>query len=103
MKGIKMTMLKNRVITLYDRKTSMRLANAEWQILDYICYAEKMRRKNLLELIDQNRNPELGLTAAVRLFSLRYLDSLMPKSNFGYSTAHNNHQNLEMTLNKLHA
>jgi predicted DNA-binding ribbon-helix-helix protein len=78
----------------------MRLANAEWRILDCICYAEKMKRKNLLELIDQKRNPELGLTAAVRLFSLRYLDSLTDKTSFGYNVAHNHH-NLEMTLNML--
>lgn len=92
-----MTMLRNKVITLYNRKTSMRLANAEWQIIDHICYAEKMKRKNLFELIDQNRNPELGLTASVRLFALQYLDSLAQKNTLGYAIAAN-HINLQNSL-----
>ncbi len=92
-----MTILKNRVITLYDKKTSMRLASAEWQILDHICYAEKMKRKNLLELIDQYRDPCIGFTAAVRLFSLKYLDSLALKNTLGYAISAN-HKNLENTL-----
>ena len=97
-----MKMLKNRVVSLYNRKTSMRLAVSEWQILDHICYAEKIKRKNLLELIDQNRHNELGLTAAVRLFSLHYLDSLTPKNTLGYALPHNHH-NLETSLNFLNA
>ena len=93
----KMAFLRNKVITLYDRKTSMRLANAEWQIIDHICYAEKIKRKNLLELIDQNRNQELGLTAAVRLFALQYLDSLAQKNTIGYAISAN-HVNLQNSL-----
>ena len=97
-----MTILKNRVITIYNRKTSMRLASIEWQILDHICYAEKLKRKIILEMTDKNRDPNLGLTAAVRLFSLHYLDSLAHKNSLGYAIA-SNHRNLENTLRVLSA
>lgn len=97
-----MAILQNRVITIYNRKTSMRLAGPEWQILDHICYAEKMKRKNLLELIDHNRHEQLGLTAAVRLFELRYLDMLAHKNSLGYAVAYD-HRNLEIALRALSA
>lgn len=63
----------NRVISLNHKKTSMRLTFFEWKILDAICRAEKIRRKTLLELIEQNRDEIIGLTPAVRLFSLMYV------------------------------
>ena len=68
-----MTTQINKVITLYDKKTSMRLTFFEWKILDSICHAEKLKRKSILELIDKNRDSEIGLTPAVRLFTLLYL------------------------------
>lgn len=68
-----MTTQINKVITLYDKKTSMRLTFFEWKILDSICRAEKLKRKSILELIDKNRDSEIGLTPAVRLFTLLYL------------------------------
>lgn len=95
-----MAILQNRVITIYERKTSMRLAGPEWKVLNYICYAEKIKRKKLLELIDQNRDEQLGLTAAVRLFALRYLDTLAHKDSFGYAVGYN-HRNLELALRTL--
>lgn len=67
-----MTSLSNRVVSIYDRKTSMRLAPAEWQALETICKREKIKRKKLLELIDTNRDLRLGLTSSVRLFSIIY-------------------------------
>ena len=68
-----MTTQTNKVITLYDKKTSMRLTFFEWKILDSICRAEKLKRKSMLELIDKNRDAKIGLTPAVRLFTLLYL------------------------------
>ncbi len=68
-----MTKLANRVISIHERKTSMRLAKPEWTILDSICLREKIKRRQLLELIDAYKDPEFGLTPAVRLFSLLYL------------------------------
>ena len=58
-----MASLSNRVISIYNRKTSMRLAPAEWEAIDTIC-----RREN----IDANKDEKMGLTSSVRLFSLIY-------------------------------
>ena len=69
----------NRVISIDGRKTTMRLTDLEWTILDNICYAEKIRRKNLLELISGSKSAELGLTSSVRLFSLLYLYKHSPR------------------------
>ncbi len=68
-----MIILTSRVVSIHDRKTSMRLTDIEWRILDGICYREKIKRKNLLELIEDNSPKGFGLTPAVRLFSLLYL------------------------------
>ena len=68
-----MIILTSRVVSLHDRKTSMRLTDIEWRILDGICYREKIKRKNLLELIEDNSPKVFGLTPAVRLFLLLYL------------------------------
>ena len=76
-----MTTQTNKVITLYDKKTSMRLTFFEWKILDSICRAEKLKRKSILELIDKNRDTEIGFTPAVRLFSLLYLYNFGNKLN----------------------
>lgn len=62
----------NKIISVFDKKTSMRLTNTEWHIIDEICYNEKLKRKLLLEKIMKHHNSCLGLTPAVRLFSLTY-------------------------------
>ncbi len=67
-----MALLSNRVISIYNRKTSIRLAPIEWSALEYICNEEKIPRKLLFELIDLNRNEQTNLTAAIRLFVLTY-------------------------------
>ena len=66
-----MASLSNRVISIYNRKTSMRLAPAEWEAIDTIC-RENIKRKKLFELIDANKDEKMGLTSSVRLFSLIY-------------------------------
>jgi len=68
-----MTTFINKVITVNSKKTSMRLTMFEWKILDSICRNEKIKRKTLLELVEQNRDVDTGLTPAVRLFSLMYV------------------------------
>lgn len=68
-----MIVLISKVVSVYNRKTCMRLTNIEWQILNKICLREKIKRKNLLELIEDSRSDKLGLTPAVRLFTLIYL------------------------------
>ena len=67
-----MATLSNRVISIYNRKTSMRLAPAEWEAIDTICRRENIKRKKLFELIDANKDEKMGLTASVRVFSLIY-------------------------------
>lgn len=99
--GGNMTILTSRVISIYDRKTTMRLAKAEWTVLDNICYLEKIKRKNLLELIDQNRDKKIGLTPSVRLFNLLYLYEM--SAQFATQNAFlPNHENLQKTLEVLH-
>lgn len=80
----------NKVISLQSKKTSMRLTFWEWKILDSICRAEKLKRKTLLELIDSHRNQNIGLTPAVRLFSLIYL--------FTYGNRFNTCRNIDKIL-----
>lgn len=50
----------------------MRLAPAEWKAIDTICKRENIKRKNLFELIQANKDDKLGLTSSVRLFSIIY-------------------------------
>lgn len=68
-----MIKLTSKVISVYDRKTSMRLTDMEWHILDMICRQEKIRRKNILELIAESHSPQIGFTSSVRLFTLIYM------------------------------
>lgn len=55
-----MASLSNRVISIYNRKTSMRLAPAEWEAIDTICRRENIKRKKLFELIDANKDKKWG-------------------------------------------
>jgi len=71
-----MAELINRVICIDNKKTSMRLATAEWSALEFICTRENIKRNQLLELIDSHKNNKMGLTNAVRLFSIVYLHHL---------------------------
>jgi len=62
----------NKVVSVYNKKTSMRLTDVEWKIIDEICYTEKLKRKTLFEKIQNNHSSCLGMTPAIRLFSLNY-------------------------------
>lgn len=94
-----MTILTNKVISVFDKKTSMRLTKIEWEILDSICMRENIKRKKLLELIEARRNSSLGLTPSVRLFALLYLYSLNGKFT-GYYSSHKS-PHLENTLKQI--
>ena len=67
-----MTKLVNKIIALNNRRTSMRLCAREWSALREICLRENIRCNKLIELIENTKNPELGLTYATRLFTLVY-------------------------------
>lgn len=65
--------IKNKIITISNKKTSMRMTQPEWDALNIICEKENIRRSALLDLIDNNKDKNLGLTCSVRLFVLIYL------------------------------
>ena len=92
-----MTKLKNRVISIFDRKTSMRLANEEWVAFDDICKREGLKRKHLLEMIEQNKAPQIGLTCFVRLFTVVYMHRLA-KLNAFKNKANDNNRDIYQTL-----
>lgn len=95
-----MTKLTNRVITLYGRKTSMRLATQEWEALEEICFRENIKRKKLLELIETNKDPKLGLTCSVRLFEIVYmLRQLL--ANTSRNKVNDNHKEIYQTFSQI--
>ena len=74
-----MTELSNKVIFINNHKTSMRLANAEWEAIDNICKRENIKRNTLIGMINARKNAQMGLTCSVRLFSLIYYYQLLSK------------------------
>ncbi|MBE6452982.1 MAG: hypothetical protein E7012_05800 [Alphaproteobacteria bacterium] len=71
-----MTTLSNKVIKTNERRTSIRLCNQEWDILEDACKNEKMHRNKLISLIEQHKAPNLGLSYATRVFLLLYFRNL---------------------------
>jgi len=67
-----MAAISNRVVTIYNRKTSIRLTPAEWEAIDNICERESIPRKMLFELISFNKDEKMGITASIRLFMIIY-------------------------------
>ena len=86
-----MTKLTNRVISIFDRKTSMRLASPEWTAVDDICKKEHIKRKKLFELIEANKDPKLGFTCSVRLFAITYMHNLMQENGYFQRMNSTNH------------
>ena len=82
-----MIILNSRVISFYDKKTSMRLTNIEWNILEKICFFEHLKRKSLLEMIYSQHCPKLNMTSAVRLFIQLYLFYRLQNSENGEDRA----------------
>lgn len=72
-----MIKLFNKVIFISNKKTSMRLAEAEWKAVDTICQKENIKRNDLIEKISEHKDPQLGLTCSVRLFTLIYFHQLL--------------------------
>ena len=71
-----MAKLLTKIITVKNRKTSMRLAKDEWEALELICAKESIKRDSLIELIETYKNSQIALTSSVRLFSTVYLYNL---------------------------
>lgn len=72
-----MAEITSKVILISNKKTSMRLANAEWEAVDTICKRENIKRNNLFEMINANKDKKMSLTCAVRLFCVSYFYSLL--------------------------
>lgn len=81
-----MVELINKVIFISNKKTTMRLAQAEWDALDSICQKENIKRNVLIEMINQNKNQNMGLTCCVRLFSINYFYNTLLKKQQTYSS-----------------
>ena len=67
-----MAKLINKIISLHKRRTSMRLADTEWEAMDEICRYENISRNKLLEFVEQCKDEDLGLSCCTRLFLLAY-------------------------------
>lgn len=82
-----MTKMANKIILINGRRTSMRLCHKEWSALDDVCMREKIHRNHLIELIEDAKNQELGLTYSTRLFLMLYYKSVAkpPKPQTGKS------------------
>lgn len=83
-----MTILVTKVISLQDKTTSMRLAQAEWAAIELICERENIKRNLLITLISHNRDKQMALTSSVRLFITVYLYQLQKeKETPNYSSS----------------
>lgn len=67
----------NRIVILEDKKTSMHLADEEWEAINIICEHENIKRNYLFELINQHKNKQLNLTHSLRIFTTIYLYYLL--------------------------
>ena len=61
-----------RVISIHQKRTSIRLSAIEWDVFEKICQKEQIKRRLLLELIDLNRDENFSLTSPIRLFCILY-------------------------------
>ena len=75
-----MTQLINKVISLKNKKTSLRLAKDEWEAIDIICKNENIKRNYLIELINETKSHHITLTNSIRVFTIIYFYSeLIPQ------------------------
>ena len=71
------TELKNKVISIFDRKTSMRLTTSEWEAFDDVCKHLHLKRKKVIEKLFKDKPENFGLTCAVRDFVVSYLHQFL--------------------------
>ena len=72
-----MSLFANRVISIHQHKTSVRLSPPEWRAFETICVKENIPRKILLELIELNKSEKLNLTSSIRLFTINYYKNFL--------------------------
>lgn len=66
--------LVNRNVTVAGHRTSIRLEPVMWEALHQVCRRERKTLNQLVTEIDRNR-AESSLTAAIRVFLLRYFSA----------------------------
>ena len=71
-----MIVLKNKILVINNRRTSMRLCSEEWNALGYICKKENINRNTLIENLDSIKVDNMGLTSLTRLFLLLYYQNM---------------------------
>ncbi len=67
-----MVNLTSKVLLLDNKKTSVRLANDEWDAINLISQKENIKRNCLIELINSTKSQNISLTSSIRLFSIIY-------------------------------
>lgn len=72
-----MVRLCNKNIKISEKRTTLRLAEAEWQAIDDICDKERISKNELITIINANKNKQISLTSSVRLFCLIYLNEVL--------------------------
>ncbi len=68
----KLVNLISKVILLDNKKTTIRLANDEWEAINIISQKENIKRNYLIELINSTKSQNINLTSSIRLFSIIY-------------------------------
>ena len=71
-----MVYYSNHVISIANKKTTIRLTNIEWEAFNIICQREKIKRNYLLHQINTHKDQQMNLTSSVRLFTTIYLFKL---------------------------
>ena len=80
-----MVELISKVITLSERKTSIRLAEAEWTALDEISKNENVKRNNIIDMINNNKDSNISLTCGIRMFIIVYLNQTLENHQLNYN------------------
>ncbi len=94
-----MAQLSSKVIFISNKKTSMRLAAAEWKALDIICERENIKRNSLIEMINNKKDAKLGLTCSVRLFSMIYFYHLLTGQSQNYNSPNSSENPIFKAIN----
>ena len=91
-----MVKLVSKVIYLDYHNTCVRLCDSEWHALDHICKEERVKRKDLIGKIQGGKHESLGLTPAIRLFTLLYY-----KNHYDNTPSHYLSKNIEGLITDL--
>ena len=71
-----MTKLSSKILSVNNRRTSIRRCCQEWKSLDDVSKLEKLHRNKIISLIESHKSDTLGLAYATRLFMMLYYKKL---------------------------